>query len=77
MASWPPLWFAKGWACIRIVRSVVGRRIGPGGRAELGDVGVAVPVGVVHEEPAVLGEARVEGEAQESLLAPRGTAPGP
>jgi hypothetical protein len=46
------------------IRDVPCRRVRP----ELGDVGVAVAVGVVDEEAAVLGVTRVEGEAEEAPL---------
>ena len=50
--------------------------LGVRGDAELRDVRVAGAVGVVHEEPPVLGVARVEGQAQKPPLAARADARG-
>ena len=70
---------AEGEAAAVVVREGLGdeqeralarrvRHVGAGG-PELGDVGVARRVGVVHEEPPVRPELRVEREAQQPLLA--------
>ena len=69
-ASAPPLWFAYGCSIVSIGRSDAGSRaFGVEPRLERRDDRVAGDVRVVDEEPGVVREVRVEGEAQQAPFA--------